>query len=62
MYAEGFSSVYKPQRTGSVRFAELLQKVAEIDPEIRIRFTSPHPKDFSDDVFEVGSSSAGNLI
>jgi len=29
-----------------VRFGELLQKVAEIAPEIRIRFQSPHPKDF----------------
>lgn len=33
-----------------VRFGELLQRVAEIDPEIRIRFQAPHPKDFPDDV------------
>ena len=35
------------------RFADLLEAVAEIDPEMRVRFTSPHPKDFSDDVLEV---------
>lgn len=50
---QGFQSVYKPQRTGAVQFAELLDAVASVDPEMRIRFTSPHPKDFSDDVLEV---------
>lgn len=51
-YAKGFKSVYKPLRDGSQRFADLLHAVAEVSPEIRIRFTSPHPKDFSDDVIE----------
>ena len=50
-YARGFTSVYVPKRTGAVRFGELLDRVAAIDPEMRIRFTSPHPKDFADDVF-----------
>ena len=50
---QGFQSVYKPQRTGAVQFAELLDAVANVDPEMRIRFTSPHPNDFSDDVLEV---------
>ncbi|GMH44867.1 hypothetical protein BSKO_12819 [Bryopsis sp. KO-2023] len=53
VYAEGFQSVYKPKRNGSVQFAELLERVAEVDPEMRVRFTSPHPKDFSDDVLQV---------
>ena len=52
-YARGFTSVYVPRRTGAVRFGELLDRVASIDPEMRIRFTSPHPKDFPDDVFHV---------
>ena len=51
-YARGFESVYKPLRDGSQRFADLLHAVAEAAPEVRIRFTSPHPKDFSDDVIE----------
>ena len=52
-YAKGFRSVYRPNRTGAVSFAELLDEVAGVDPEMRIRFTSPHPKDFSDDVLDV---------
>eukprot|EP00884_Botryococcus_braunii_P006007 jgi/Botrbrau1/15407/Bobra.43_2s0033.1 len=53
IYAPGFSSVYKPQREGALRFAELLHRVAEIDSEMRIRFTSPHPKDFAPEVLQV---------
>eukprot|EP01026_Neomeris_dumetosa_P067142 TRINITY_DN6537_c0_g1_i2.p1 TRINITY_DN6537_c0_g1~~TRINITY_DN6537_c0_g1_i2.p1 ORF type:complete len:500 (+),score=64.52 TRINITY_DN6537_c0_g1_i2:58-1557(+) len=52
VYAPGFQSVYRPKRQGSVQFAELLSRCAEVDPEMRIRFTSPHPKDFSQDVLE----------
>ena len=55
-YAKGFRSVYKPIRDGAYSFAELLHHVASVDPEIRIRFTSPHPKDFSDDVIDVVNS------
>ena len=54
-YAAGFSSRYQPQRRreGSVQFATLLDRIAAIDPEMRVRFTSPHPKDFPDEVLEV---------
>jgi tRNA A37 methylthiotransferase MiaB len=45
--------VYKPRREGAVTFAELLDRLAAAWPEMRVRFTSPHPKDFSDDVLEV---------
>lgn len=48
----GFKTVYKTKK-GGARFAELLQRIAEIVPEVRIRFTSPHPKDFPDDVLNV---------
>lgn len=53
MVLQGFQSVYKPKRTGTVSFAELLDAVASVDPEMRIRFTSPHPKEFSDEVLQV---------
>lgn len=49
--ASGFKTVYKPKK-GGLRFSDLLRKVAEVDSEMRIRFTSPHPKDFPDDVIE----------
>lgn len=48
----GFSTVYKP-KTGGTPFAALLRSVAQAVPDMRIRFTSPHPKDFSDEVLEV---------
>ncbi|XP_801957.4 CDK5 regulatory subunit-associated protein 1 [Strongylocentrotus purpuratus] len=47
--ARGFKSIYKPKKGGR-RFADLLERVALVDPEMRIRFTSPHPKDFPDEV------------
>ena len=47
--SSGFKSIYKA-KTGGVRFADLLDKVSEIDPEVRIRFTAPHPKDFPEEV------------
>lgn len=50
--ARGFRTVYK-SKIGGRRFADLLEKVADIDPEMRIRFTSPHPKDFPDEVLHV---------
>eukprot|EP00126_Sphaerothecum_destruens_P007493 Sdes_comp19876_c0_seq1m12173 len=49
---DGFKTIYKPKKGGK-RFHDLLQEVAQVDPEIRIRFTSPHPKDFSDQVLNV---------
>lgn len=54
-YADGFASRYNPERKrdGTIQFAELLDKVASVDPEMRIRFTSPHPKDFPDEVLKV---------
>ncbi|XP_046398960.1 mitochondrial tRNA methylthiotransferase CDK5RAP1 [Ischnura elegans] len=50
--SEGFRTVYKPKK-GGIRFAELLDKVSAINPEMRVRFTSPHPKDFPDEVLRV---------
>ena len=59
-YARGFRSVYKPSRSrdGAMRFGELLDLVADVDPEMRVRFTSPHPKDFPDEVLQIIRSRA----
>uniref|UniRef100_A0A182P1F6 CDK5RAP1-like protein n=1 Tax=Anopheles epiroticus TaxID=199890 RepID=A0A182P1F6_9DIPT len=51
LLAPGFRTVYK-SKVGGLRFAELLVELAEAVPEVRIRFTSPHPKDFPKDVLE----------
>lgn len=50
--APGFSTVYK-SKVGGRRFADLLDKASQVDPEIRFRFTSPHPKDFPMEVLEL---------
>ncbi|KAJ1976855.1 hypothetical protein H4R35_002522 [Dimargaris xerosporica] len=47
--SRGFKTIYKTKHGGR-RFAELMHQVAQVDPELRVRFTSPHPKDFPDDL------------
>lgn len=48
---DGFKTVYKTPKVG-VDFTTLVDKISMLDPEMRIRFTSPHPKDFPDSVFD----------
>ncbi|HAW19207.1 MAG TPA: tRNA (N6-isopentenyl adenosine(37)-C2)-methylthiotransferase MiaB [Flavobacteriales bacterium] len=40
-----------------VNFAQLMQKVADVHPDLRIRFSTSHPKDMSDEVLEVMSKN-----
>ncbi|XP_013408131.1 CDK5 regulatory subunit-associated protein 1 [Lingula anatina] len=47
--SEGFETVYRPKHGGK-RFSDLLDRASLVDPDMRIRFTSPHPKDFPDEV------------
>jgi len=47
-----FKTVYKTKE-GGLRFVDLLDQVSRINPEIRIRFTSPHPKDFPEEVLDL---------
>ncbi|MDD2285069.1 MAG: tRNA (N6-isopentenyl adenosine(37)-C2)-methylthiotransferase MiaB [Paludibacter sp.] len=45
---------YKFEKDGkTILFPELLQIVAEAVPDMRIRFTSPHPKDMNDETIEM---------
>lgn len=44
----GFTNMYRLRDGAGARFSDLLEAVANINPEMRIRFTSPHPKDFPD--------------
>jgi MiaB/RimO family radical SAM methylthiotransferase len=51
----GFKNLFqgKIRQLPGARFADILTAVAAVDPDVRIRFTSPHPKDFPLDVLEV---------
>jgi len=39
-----------PETGETVTFANLMRMVAEVDPKLRIRFSTSHPKDITDDV------------
>ncbi|KAL3629073.1 hypothetical protein CASFOL_027134 [Castilleja foliolosa] len=51
-YSDGFSSTCKVKNMG-LRFADLLDRLAAEFPEMRFRYTSPHPKDFPDELLYV---------
>jgi tRNA-2-methylthio-N6-dimethylallyladenosine synthase len=38
------------QKAASVNFAQLLEKVAMVHPDLRVRFSTSHPKDMTDEV------------
>ena len=46
-----FYELYKLRNQNGWRFANLLEEAAKVAPEIRFRFTSPHPKDFPNKVY-----------
>lgn len=48
----GFKTVYRVKQ-GGLRFVDLLDEVSAISPELRVRFTSPHPKDFPKEVLQL---------
>ncbi|KAL5010658.1 hypothetical protein ScPMuIL_012963 [Solemya velum] len=50
--SKGFKTLYKPKKGGR-RFSDLLDRVSLVNSEVRIRFTSPHPKDFPDEVLHL---------
>lgn len=50
------SYAYKKEDGTIVSFAELLKIVAEAYPQMRIRFTTSHPKDMSDEILETIAS------
>ncbi|XP_047203027.1 CDK5 regulatory subunit-associated protein 1 isoform X2 [Girardinichthys multiradiatus] len=50
--SRGFNTIYQTKQ-GGLRFSDLLDQVSRVDPDMRIRFTSPHPKDFPDEVLHL---------
>jgi MiaB/RimO family radical SAM methylthiotransferase len=51
--SKGFHLPGRTSPNASVRFPDLLDAVSQVDPEVRIRFTSPHPAHFPDDVIQL---------
>ncbi|KAG6947113.1 hypothetical protein JG688_00015681 [Phytophthora aleatoria] len=49
----GFSNMFRSRDAPGFRFADLLDDVSRVDPEMRLRFTSPHPKDFPNEVLDL---------
>ena len=50
--------MFKLRDGAGPRFAELMDMVSDAAPDIRFRFTSPHPKDFPDTILDVIASKA----
>ena len=48
--SEDFQEMFKLRKGPGPRFSQLLDEAAGRFPEVRFRFTSPHPKDFPEDV------------
>ena len=45
-----FKKLSEEEKNASVNFAKLLDQVALVDPTLRVRFSTSHPKDITDDV------------
>lgn len=54
--SEGFRELYKLRNGPGARFHHLLAAVAEAAPDVRFRFTSPHPKDFPNELIDLMKS------
>lgn len=43
---DGFSNLFRLRGGAGYYFVDLVEAISDIDPELRVRFTSPHPKDY----------------
>ena len=48
-----YATLTEEEKTQCVSFAQLMEKVALINPLLRVRFSTSHPKDISDDFLKV---------
>jgi tRNA-2-methylthio-N6-dimethylallyladenosine synthase len=44
---------HHPESGTQVTFADLLEMVAQVSPDLRVRFSTSHPKDITDEVLQV---------
>jgi MiaB/RimO family radical SAM methylthiotransferase len=52
---DGFTNIFRLRHGSGHRFADLLDEVSNLSPELRVRFTSPHPKDYPPDLLSLMS-------
>lgn len=48
-----FNKLTEEEQSSSISFAKLLEMVAQVDPSLRVRFSTSHPKDIHDEVLFV---------
>lgn len=65
LIAEGYKEItllgqnvnsYGNDRDGEINFSQLLEKIAVLDGDFRLRFMTNHPKDFSEELIDVIAS------
>ena len=49
----GFRNRVKRPTSGGYHFVDLVKAVSDINPELRVRFTSPHPKDYPPELLQL---------
>jgi len=49
----GFSNLYRLRGGSGYYFSDLVEAVSDLDPELRVRFTSPHPKDYPPELLQL---------
>ena len=50
---EGFTNLYRLRGGAGYYFSDLVERVSDLSPELRVRFTSPHPKDYPPELLEL---------
>ena len=50
---DGFSNLYRLRGGAGYYFADLVEAVSDLSPELRVRFTSPHPKDYPPELLQL---------
>lgn len=53
LLGQNVNSYHYSSENGDVRFPELMSRVASINPLLRVRFATSHPKDLSDELLKV---------
>ena len=49
----GFKNLYRLRDGPGQRFPDLVHAVSDVSPELRVRYTSPHPKDYPRALFDL---------